>query len=426
LLVRQDSERARAEAQSQRQLAEAQAQRAQALEEASATLEVLSQIGLELTGKLKAEAIFASLHRHLERLPDVRSCLVYLLEPGGDQLVAAFASAAAVVQDPAQDATQDAALMPLHHPSDPRAQCGRERQQLGADDMLFTPLVIGERLLGVMSVQAMQVNAYGEREAAICRTLCAYGAIALDNAAAYALVETAQQQARQALHELELAQVKLADRAEWLAGEVAKATREVLARERETVVRLSKAAEYRDPETGAHILRMAHYSELIARGLGLSEADRQLLLEAAPMHDIGKVGITDSILLKPGRLTPDEFEVMKHQAQIGHEILKDSSSLVLQTGAAIALGHHEKFDGSGYPQGLAGAAIPIFSRIVAVADVFDALTSERPYKKAWSLEQAAEFLKTQSGSHFDPLCVDTFFIHWPQVLEIRRRFKDDD
>lgn len=413
LLVRQDSERARAEAQSQRALAEA-------LEEASATLEVLSQIGLELTGKLKAEAIFAGLHRHLEQLLDLDACLVYLLEPDGDTLVAAFTSGRA------DQVAHDAVLIPLLHPSDPRAQCGRERQQLGRDDMLFTPLVIGQRLLGVMSVQALRAHAYGEREAAICRTLCAYGAIALDNASAYALAKAAQQQAHQALHELELAQAKLADRAEWLAGEVAKATREVLARERETVVRLSKAAEYRDPETGAHILRMAHYSELIARGLGLSEADRQLLLEAAPMHDIGKVGITDAILLKPGRLTPLEFEVMKQHAQIGHEILKDSSSLVLQTGAAIALGHHEKFDGSGYPQGLAGEAIPIFSRIVAVADVFDALTSERPYKKAWPLEQAADHLKAHSGSHFDPLCVDTFFAQWPQVLEIRQRFQDED
>ncbi|MBT9491694.1 MAG: HD domain-containing protein [Paucibacter sp.] len=277
-----------------------------------------------------------------------------------------------------------------------------------------------------MSVQAMRPDAYGEREAAICRTLCSYGAIALENAAAYGLADAAQRQATQALQALELAQAKLADRADWLAGEVAKATQEVLARERETVVRLSKAAEYRDPETGAHILRMAHYSELIARGLGLPEAERQLLLEAAPMHDIGKVGITDSILLKPGRLTADEFEVMKQHAQIGHEILKDSSSLVLQTGAAIALGHHEKFDGSGYPQGLAGAEIPIFSRIVAVADVFDALTSERPYKKAWSLEQAREHLLAHSGTHFDPLCVDSFFAQWTQVLEIRQRFQDEE
>ncbi len=219
---------------------------------------------------------------------------------------------------------------------------------------------------------------------------------------------------------------KLADKAAWLAEEVRKATAEIVQRERDTVVRLSKAAEYRDPETGAHILRMAHYSELIARGLGLSLADQELLLEAAPMHDIGKVGIADHILLKPGRLTPDEFEIMKQHAIFGYEILKDSSSRVLQAGAEIARAHHEKFDGSGYPNALKGDEIPIFSRIVAVADVFDALTSERPYKKAWPLEQACDFLKTNAGSHFDPACVASFFEHWDQVLEIRQRFQDDD
>lgn len=218
----------------------------------------------------------------------------------------------------------------------------------------------------------------------------------------------------------------LADRAAWLADEVRKATVEIVQRERETVVRLSKAAEYRDPETGAHILRMAHYSELIANGMGMTQAEQDLLLEAAPMHDIGKVGIADNILLKPGRLTPDEFEIMKHHAIFGYEILKGSSSRVLQAGAEIARAHHEKFDGSGYPNGLAGEAIPIFSRIVAVADVFDALTSERPYKKAWSLERAAEHIKESAGTHFDPKCVGTFFANWDKVLEIRQRFQDHE
>lgn len=218
---------------------------------------------------------------------------------------------------------------------------------------------------------------------------------------------------------------KLADHAEWLAEEVRKATSEIIQRERETVIRLSKAAEYRDPETGAHILRMAHYSELIARGLGLSVADQELLLEAAPMHDIGKVGIADHVLLKPGKLTPEEFEIMKLHAIYGYEILQGSSSKVLQAGADIALAHHERFDGTGYPNGLQGEQIPIFSRIVAVADVFDALTSERPYKKAWPLEQASEHIKANAGTHFDPTCVSAFFEHWEAVLEIRQRFADE-
>ena len=218
----------------------------------------------------------------------------------------------------------------------------------------------------------------------------------------------------------------LENRAAWLAEEVQKATAEIKERERETVIRLSRAAEYRDPETGAHILRMAHYSQLIARGLGLPPSTCELLLEAAPMHDIGKVGIADSILLKPGRLSFEEFEVMKQHAVLGHEILKGSASLVLQAGAEIALGHHEKFDGSGYPAGLSGEAIPIFSRIVAVADVFDALTSERPYKSAWSLERASEHLKAQVGSHFDPACLASFFSQWDSVVDIQQRFKDAD
>lgn len=221
------------------------------------------------------------------------------------------------------------------------------------------------------------------------------------------------------------ARKKLANQADWLAQEVRKATLEIVERERETVIRLSRAAEFRDPETGAHILRMAHFSQIIARELGLSEADQYLLLEAAPMHDIGKVGIADNILLKPGRLDTDEFEIMKRHAAIGHDLLKGSSSRVLQIGAEIALGHHEKFDGSGYPSGLSGEEIPIFCRIVAVADVFDALTSERPYKKAWEVQAAVDYLKAGSGSHFDPACVEAFFKTWEDVLAVRERFQEE-
>ena len=224
---------------------------------------------------------------------------------------------------------------------------------------------------------------------------------------------------------LNQARKHMADHASWLAGEVRKATQEIVQRERETVYRLAKAAEYRDPETGAHILRMAHYSMLIARGLGLSEEDQQMVLEAAPMHDIGKVGIADNILLKPGRLTPDEFEVMKQHAIYGDELLSGSSSKLLQAAADIARGHHEKFDGSGYPDGLAGEAIPVFSRIVAVADVFDALTSARPYKKAWAVEDAVEFLKKGSGRHFDPACVQALLGAWDEVQQVRDKYREE-
>jgi putative two-component system response regulator len=221
-------------------------------------------------------------------------------------------------------------------------------------------------------------------------------------------------------------QRRLEAHASQLSEEVRLATVEILARERETVIRLSKAADSRDPETGAHILRMAHYSKLIATRLGLNAHDQELILEAAPMHDIGKIGIPDHILLKPGRLDAGEFDIMKRHARMGYEILDGSQSPSLQTAALIALGHHEKFDGSGYPSGLAGEAIPLFARICAVADVFDALTSERPYKKAWSLEHSTDYLNEGSGKHFDPACVQAFLSGWDEVLQIRERFKDEE
>ena len=221
--------------------------------------------------------------------------------------------------------------------------------------------------------------------------------------------------------DLRASQKKLASRADWLAAEVEKATRDIVARERETLFCLGRAAEYRDPETGAHILRMAHYSRLIAARLGLPGAEQDLILNAAPMHDIGKLGTPDHILLKPGRLTPEEFEIMKQHAMIGYCILKDADSPVLRAAAAIARAHHEKFDGSGYPDGLRGESIPLHGRIVAVADVFDALTSERPYKKAWEIARALEFLREGSGAHFDPQCVGEFTRDWDEVLAIRER-----
>jgi putative two-component system response regulator len=151
-----------------------------------------------------------------------------------------------------------------------------------------------------------------------------------------------------------------------------------------------------------------------------------MLLEAAPMHDIGKVGIPDHILLKPGRLDVAEFEIMKRHSILGYEILHGSQSAMLQAAAQIALGHHEKFDGSGYPYGLKGEEIPLFARICAVGDVFDALTSERPYKKAWEDDRAVALLRDGMGSHFDPACVEAFLEDWDAVLAIRNRFVDDE
>lgn len=220
-------------------------------------------------------------------------------------------------------------------------------------------------------------------------------------------------------------QIALADRASWLAEEVKKATAEIKAREYDTIMRLSKAAEYRDPETGMHILRMANYSYLIGKKLGLPSDQLDLLFQAAPMHDIGKVGTPDHILLKPGRLDPDEMAVMRQHATIGYEILRGSSSPLLQMAAEIANTHHEKYDGTGYPNGVKGEEIALVGRIVAVADVFDALTSTRPYKPAWELDKAANFMREQRGLHFDPQCLDAFFECWEEVLTIHHQNQED-
>ena len=217
-----------------------------------------------------------------------------------------------------------------------------------------------------------------------------------------------------------------ANRAQTLAEEVARATKEIRLREQELVLRVSRAAEFRDPETGGHIQRMAHYAFLIAKTLGMSDSAQQLILVAAPMHDVGKIATPDEILLKPGKLTNAEFEIMKKHAKNGYLLLHDSSAEVLRVGAEIAWTHHEKFDGTGYPRNLSGEAIPIFGRIIAVADVFDALTTARPYKQPWSVDDARKYIRDERGSHFDPRCVDAFLLVWQDVLEIMDRYRDEE
>jgi putative two-component system response regulator len=216
------------------------------------------------------------------------------------------------------------------------------------------------------------------------------------------------------------AQSKLRDRVSWLAEEVAKATREITEREEEIIYRLSRAAEYRDSETGSHIARMAQYCLIIAEGLGLEPDVCRTLFLAAPMHDIGKIAVVDSILLKPGRLTPEEREVMEQHTLHGHRILADSKSPLIAMAAEIAVSHHERWDGAGYPNRLSGEDIPLSGRIAAIADVFDALTSKRPYKEAWSPDAARAFIEQASGTHFDPKCVAALLARWDDVLKIAK------
>lgn len=214
------------------------------------------------------------------------------------------------------------------------------------------------------------------------------------------------------------------ERAHLLEQKVAEATLEIRIREQETLLRLAKAGEYRDEETGNHVLRMAKFARLMAEKLGCPDGDCHVIEVAAPMHDIGKIGIADAILLKPGLLNADELRIMRTHARIGYEILKDSPSKYLQMGAVIALGHHERYDGTGYPSRLRGYEIPLEARIVAVADVFDALTSDRPYKKAWSIQDALNYLTAERGKHFDPDCIDAFLAQFDKILSIRQRFLD--
>jgi len=194
----------------------------------------------------------------------------------------------------------------------------------------------------------------------------------------------------------------------------------------ETIYRLARAAEYRDEHTGYHIQRIAHYSVVLGTHLGLSNEALEVLKYASPLHDIGKLGIPDAILLKPGALSPEEWKIMKMHTTIGAEIIAGSKIKYLKSAEKIALYHHERWDGTGYPMGLKGEKIPLFARIVAIADVFDALTTDRPYRKAMSVEEAFEILKKGRGNHFDPLLVDTFFKIKEEILSIRDLFKDDE
>lgn len=215
------------------------------------------------------------------------------------------------------------------------------------------------------------------------------------------------------------------DRTQVLEAKIKEAIHDVHTREQDALWTLARAAEYRDEETGNHIIRMSKYSRLIAEGLGLSEEECDVIEMAAPMHDIGKIGIPDAILLKRGEHTPEEQAVMRRHTVIGYDILKDSSSKYLQLGAVIALGHHERYDGGGYPKGLEGEAIPLAARIVAVADVFDALASTRHYKAAWAFDRALGYVREGLGTQFDPLCVNSFLKHVESVAYIAEKFRDE-
>ncbi len=211
---------------------------------------------------------------------------------------------------------------------------------------------------------------------------------------------------------------KLADKAEWLRVEVEKAVVELRAREEEIIDRLSIAASYKDLETARHTRRVGLYSEAIARAYGMDERLCSDIRLASPMHDIGKVAIPDAVLLKNGKLTEQEFAAMQRHTVVGCDILRESKSSLLQLAAEIAGSHHERWDGQGYPFRLVGDAIPVSGRIVAIADNFDALTTARPYKDAWSVDRAVSYISDKAGTQFDPVCVAAFHMALPAILRV--------
>lgn len=206
--------------------------------------------------------------------------------------------------------------------------------------------------------------------------------------------------------------------------EIQKLNKEIVETQKEVVFRMGAIGEARSKETGMHVKRVAEYSKTMALYLGVEESKAEILKQASPMHDIGKVAIPDSILNKPGKLTQEEFAIMKTHAQLGYEMLEGSNKAILKVAAIVAHDHHEKWDGTGYPRGLEGKDIHVYGRITAMADVFDALGSDRVYKKAWPDEKIFEFFKEEKGKHFDPEIVDILFEHLDEFLEIRDSHKD--
>ncbi len=209
-------------------------------------------------------------------------------------------------------------------------------------------------------------------------------------------------------------------------AEVRKRTEELRDTQFEFIRQLGRAGEYRDNETGMHVRRMSKGCQTLGRSLGFSEERSELILYASPMHDVGKIGIPDSILLKPGRLEPAEWEIMKTHVDIGAEILSDHPSEIIRLARTIAWSHHEKWDGSGYPKCLKGSEIPIEGRIAAVCDVFDALTSRRPYKEPWPVDRAMRFMTENSAEFFDPKVVDHFVEIKTEIFQIREQYPDSD
>ncbi len=228
------------------------------------------------------------------------------------------------------------------------------------------------------------------------------------------------------LLEMRLLHRELREQNRHLEEQVRERTRELAETRMEIIRRLGRAAEYRDNESGMHVIRMSRYAQVLGRAAGMSEDEAETLLNASPMHDVGKIGVPDRVLLKPAPLNTAEWELMKSHTRIGAEILSGHPSELLEMAATVALTHHERWDGSGYPRGLAGTGIPLAGRVVAVCDVFDALTSARPYKTPWRDGDAINYMSLNSGRHFDPGLIERFNEALPDILSIKERYREPE
>lgn len=220
--------------------------------------------------------------------------------------------------------------------------------------------------------------------------------------------------------------ISLYDQKQHLEDMVKVRTQELEKTRLKLISRLAKAGEFKDNDTGIHVIRMSRYAQKLGLAIGMTPGEAELLMNTIPMHDIGKIGIPDSILLKPGKLTPEEWDIMKTHSQIGADILGEDDTEIIREARICALTHHEKWDGTGYPNGLKGKNIHIYGRIAAIVDVFDALTSKRPYKEAWEVSAALDYMKSQKGKHFDPDILDTFLKIFPEILEIKSSLSDKE
>jgi putative two-component system response regulator len=226
------------------------------------------------------------------------------------------------------------------------------------------------------------------------------------------------------LIEVRMLHMEVRDQNHILEEKVKSRTKELYDTQIDVIQRLARAIEYRDSETGMHIIRMSNYSSCLAANAEMSMEDCELILTASPLHDIGKIGISDSILRKPGKLSAEEWVIMRTHTTIGAELLSGSNSRFLEVAKEIALTHHEKWDGSGYPNGLKGEEIPLIGRICGICDVFDALTTKRPYKEAWTWDETVAEIKAQRGKHFDPNLLDCFISILPKLKNIQEKYID--